>query len=488
MVITMITNPIPTTAIIATTIPLILFPATAAWITSPSHRSIVHKTASILNTGKLSLLFVPQKLVTHRIHMNTFSNDNDINFQNKNNNQVASSSSSSMIQNTTIVPKKSPIGRPAFGQVRHRPKFVSSQMNAPPSTIVTNTNTKPTITTTRPPQQQIMFPPGREKKMNSDGSITSLHTSRIQNAGRVGTKRYINPCKVYFGNLSYQIKDKSILQNFVVEQMGLPVHIILKECNIVTDWKTQQSKGYGFVIFTEPIYATIAITKLHGTNWYNRTITVNQGVHKQNMEELQTIYQNAYRKQQIRLEEEQNSNGNKLDESEDEIVYMDAKEAALLKHLDPDLLVGVQIIPTATNAGANDKSSKATKSEKKQNSVTNGKQSKIIITNDDVSIETIDVHDDNYDIEYDNDDNDNIEYDYDDDEIYVDDISAEIDENYDDDEDYDYDYEMDDNDDELSTSNNDTNDETSSTSKNRQQRRDDAKSKKKIKLPHKGFG
>ena len=438
----------------------------AAWTTSPL-TPIASTSSSMRTITRRFPTFLTPKYVTHRTDMNIFSSSSsDHNFLDP-----------SSMRNTTAIPKRSQ--QPAFGQVRHQPKLQPRTSGENEPSKSSNMKTKPTatavtVTTTIAPKLHLVSPPGRrDKKSNSDGSITSLHTSRIQNAGRVGTKRYINPCKVYFGNLSYQIKNKKILHDYVVQQLGLPSHILLKECNIVTDWKTNQPKGYGFVIFTEPIYATIAITKLHGTTWYNRTITVNQGVHKQNMEELQSIYQNAYRKQQIRLEEERNGTNQQL-KKDDEIIFMDAKEAALLKHLDPDLLRGVQIIP-ATNGNADPKKMKNTAK------VT---PAKAIVTDG----EDVDVDDDEYEYDVDYDD-DETEYEFVDDEIYEDDLDEKFNDNivlFDDDDDKDYDIDDNRSADDSSTST--SNDEEISTTKNRQQRRDDAKSRKKIKLPRKGFG
>ena len=463
------TRPIQTLTTMTTsstvTQPTALF--VGAWMASTSSsRPIFHiaTTTKFTTAGTIRWpFFAAKKSNTNQIHM---KNEKAVDLPTGTNDDFP-------VRNATF-PKKVSVVRPAFGQVKHRPKpqsWMNKTLSSTSTPTSAPTNTKVAVQTLLPRQQQYFRPAARGTKMNSDGSITSLHTSRIQNAGRVGTKRYINPCKVYFGNLSYQITDKSTLQNYVVQQLGLPKHVLLKECNIVTDWKTNQSKGYGFVIFTEPIYATIAITKLHGTSWYNRTITVNQGVHKQNVEELQAIYQNAYRKQQLRQEEEEQNSRTPQTKSVDEIVYMDAKEAALLKHLDPDLLEGIQIIATPMHTDENENKTKKKKHETKV------KQSKITMDDDD---DDNDDNDNDIDYDDDDDDDDDIAYDYNDDTIYVDDIDVEIEENYEDDEndddmmfdDDDHYIDDNDNDNKLLTSDMNDKDEKVATSKNRQQRRD----------------
>jgi RNA recognition motif-containing protein len=163
----------------------------------------------------------------------------------------------------------------------------------------------------------------------------SLHTERLQNAGRVGTKRFVNPCKVFIGNISFQVQSAEELRKWVTQQIGLPDHILLKDCQLITEWKTGKSKGYGFVLFTEPIYATMAITKLNGMCWYDRPLSVLQGIQQKTLQELSLRRERASR--------ERNSTSS-IQEKEPPVIYMDAQEAAMLKQLDPDLLVGVQIM------------------------------------------------------------------------------------------------------------------------------------------------
>jgi RNA recognition motif-containing protein len=320
-------------------------------------------------------------------------------------------------------------------------------------------------------------------------NLASFHQERVQNAGRVGTKRYRNPSLVFMGNLSLQITNATILQNWIVQQMGLPSSILLSDCKIITEWKTGRSKGYGFVVFTEPIYASVAITKLHGQIWYDRSITVHPGVRKQVVAELHAIHTRAAIKQQERQLElyDNNNNDSNSDSSNssNEIVYMDAQEAAMIKRLDPDLLEGVTIVVENSSITTTPTSSKTGKLQ--QQSPNSG------IT---TSTTTATIIDD-YDVDEMVDDDDDDVYDYDDDPISL--LSGQ----YDDDDDDDVDGIWDPNDDhddepplEYNMNNNHGTttvvDSTTTTATtvplNREQRRDAAKSKKKMKPPSRGFG
>jgi RNA recognition motif. (a.k.a. RRM, RBD, or RNP domain) len=163
----------------------------------------------------------------------------------------------------------------------------------------------------------------------------SLHTERLQNAGRVGTKRFVNPCKVFIGNISFQVQSTKELRAWVIEQMGLPEHVLLKDCQMVAEWKTGKSKGYGFVLFTEPIYATMAITKLNGMLWHDRPLSVLQGIQQKTLQELSLRRERASRER---------NTAPSVQKDEPSVIYMDAQEAAMLRKLDPDLLDGVQIV------------------------------------------------------------------------------------------------------------------------------------------------
>ena len=174
----------------------------------------------------------------------------------------------------------------------------------------------------------------------SDSHLTDLHNVRVRTAGRVGTKHYVNPCKVFIGNLSYTVTEKQ-LQEWLCTKMGVPVPVLLNEVKIIHDWKTKRSKGYAFVVFTEAVYATVCIDTLNGREMQGRILTVNQGVKKQ---PETVVYMDNKKSTQA---------GNPVDEDEVAIQSglkeamipasqpqnrMDPEEAAILQCLDPDLV------------------------------------------------------------------------------------------------------------------------------------------------------
>jgi hypothetical protein len=185
----------------------------------------------------------------------------------------------------------------------------------------------------------------------ADSKISSLHLERVRTAGRVGTKRYVNPCKVFVGNLPFAM-DESALQTWLSAQMGLPPAVLLNECKIVRDWKTGKSKGFGFAVFTEAIYATVCIEKCHSAKLESRTVTVKQGQRKPD-ENL--VYIKKRKEQPSDAEEAAIQNG--LTQAEghirDDIVIMDPEEMAMIKMLDPDLLPDhVQINGSSNSASS----------------------------------------------------------------------------------------------------------------------------------------
>ena len=171
----------------------------------------------------------------------------------------------------------------------------------------------------------------RQPKFGGDSKIAELHSRRVKTAGRVGTKRFVNPCKVFLGNLPLTTTE-SELETWICTKLGLPPAIILNECKIIRDWKTSKSKGYGFAVFTEAIYATVCIDKCHGQMLGGRKLTVKQGRKKQKTE----IYVKKTKKPAIDAEEAAIQQG--MAQAEQPINTMDPSEVALLRSLDPDLV------------------------------------------------------------------------------------------------------------------------------------------------------
>jgi cold-inducible RNA-binding protein len=147
----------------------------------------------------------------------------------------------------------------------------------------------------------------------SDSKLMSLHMARIKTAGRKGTKRFVDPCKVFVGNLPFDV-DSDQLATYILTTMGQS-RMNLHACKIIQDWKTGKSKGFGFVEFTDPIFATVCIEACHGKTFRGRPITVSQGKKK---DQEQQLYINKKRKDPESEEEKAISDALEKAESDDD--------------------------------------------------------------------------------------------------------------------------------------------------------------------------
>jgi nucleolin len=134
-----------------------------------------------------------------------------------------------------------------------------------------NSSSVPSLSSTTSSKQ-------RKQSYGSDSKILSKHLERVKTAGRRGTKRFVDPCKVFIGNIPYDV-DKDQLAAFILNTMG-ESKMILHRSKVITDWKTDKSKGYGFIEFTDPIYSTVCMDVCSGKMFNGRAITVDQGKKK----------------------------------------------------------------------------------------------------------------------------------------------------------------------------------------------------------------
>jgi RNA recognition motif-containing protein len=75
--------------------------------------------------------------------------------------------------------------------------------------------------------------------------------------------------KLYVGNLSYNTHDEDLREAF--SKIGEVVSVTL-----ITDQATGRSKGFGFVEMAADEDAGKAISAMNGTDFMDRTITVNE--------------------------------------------------------------------------------------------------------------------------------------------------------------------------------------------------------------------
>ena len=156
-----------------------------------------------------------------------------------------------------------------------------------------------THTTTRTASQLLtMKVSGSSKRTRSSKSshLIELNNERLQTAGRPGTKNFIDPNKVFIGNLPYDATELDIT-NLFAKHWNVPSTSVderISSIKIVKDWKTGVSKGYGFIQFYEPMVATSTmetINKGQGKGWRikGRRIRLDQGKHKESEEDMRLL-------------------------------------------------------------------------------------------------------------------------------------------------------------------------------------------------------
>ena len=171
--------------------------------------------------------------------------------------------------------------QPKFAQQQQQQHSNNSKKPQFQQAQIRNKNTKNTGGGDEGQQQASSSFPSSSKSTKiyrSDGKLAELNEQRVRTAGRVGTKRFVDPCKVFVGNLPYTTTSKQ-LKEFVLQTMG-QTNLIVHSTKIITDWKTGKSKGYGFVMFTDPIFATVCMESVHNKVLDGRHVTVSQGKKK----------------------------------------------------------------------------------------------------------------------------------------------------------------------------------------------------------------
>jgi hypothetical protein len=165
------------------------------------------------------------------------------------------------------------------------------------------------------------------------------HLRRIRGAGRVGTKRFVDPCRVFVGNLNYTTTEAGLAE-FASSAVGLPPGMCLRGVNVVRDWRTQESKGYGFCVFSDPVQATVFIDKCRSGRGVldGRALTVAQGARRRPEDQLYVVKrQKKDEQRQQALDGEGRAIRDALAEADGDEVDGDEEELELLRLLDPDL-------------------------------------------------------------------------------------------------------------------------------------------------------
>lgn len=82
-----------------------------------------------------------------------------------------------------------------------------------------------------------------------------------------------NPNQIMVSNLPFQASQED-LEGFF-SQAGSVV-----SAKIITDRETGRSKGYGFVLFAEPLGATYALERMQGASFGGRPLTIRPALRK----------------------------------------------------------------------------------------------------------------------------------------------------------------------------------------------------------------
>mmetsp|Transcript_18335 Transcript_18335/g.30422 ORF Transcript_18335/g.30422 Transcript_18335/m.30422 type:complete len:311 (-) Transcript_18335:98-1030(-) len=153
----------------------------------------------------------------------------------------------------------------------HRSSFVTSSSSSSSSLQVTAS------TVSRGSSNTISMKVTSQAGQGKDSILTTKNRERVASAGRRGTKKFVDPGKVFVGGLPYDASDEE-LKGFFVKYLGHDRNI--SSLKIIRDWKTGMSKGYGFVIFSDPMFATCAMEFCNGKKLKGRILTLNQGQKK----------------------------------------------------------------------------------------------------------------------------------------------------------------------------------------------------------------
>jgi len=91
----------------------------------------------------------------------------------------------------------------------------------------------------------------------------------------------MDPGKLFIGNLPYDATVDDLTEFF--EEHLTSLHDVAS-IKIITDWKTGESKGFGFIQFFEPMSATSAMTIVKNKKLKGRVVRLDQGRKKDDLE------------------------------------------------------------------------------------------------------------------------------------------------------------------------------------------------------------
>jgi len=171
------------------------------------------------------------------------------------------------------------------------------------------------------------------RSFKTDSDLMELHNRRIATAGRKGTKRFVDPCNIYFSNLPFAATEEDVLE-MIDKSVGHTSGVV--SCKIVRDWKTGKSKGIAFVHFDEPVFATSALVRCKNRRIMGRLIQVAQGRKKRDPESEQLTKRKKLLMNRAVRDAELNYGIHDYDYEDEEKEKQNLGELVQLKNLEED--------------------------------------------------------------------------------------------------------------------------------------------------------
>jgi RNA recognition motif-containing protein len=162
-----------------------------------------------------------------------------------------------------------------------------------------------------------------KSKHSKGNSLHTMNQHRKRIAGKPGNKHFLDPNKVFIGNLSYDTTDEDMKQ-FLSQHLG-GLHSV-ESVKIIRDWKTNKSKGFGFIEFYDPMFATSAMQSIKNKKLKGRVIRLDQGRKKDDLDNRVLFVKKRERVQnEDNVDEEDKVINEALDEVDDDEVLEDGE-------------------------------------------------------------------------------------------------------------------------------------------------------------------
>lgn len=116
-----------------------------------------------------------------------------------------------------------------------------------------------------PPTKHVMW--GVQKKNRK--RVNSKNTPGVYGITADRTRTVDLPARLFFTNVRYDVEEDELRPIF--EGVGQ-----VKQCKIIRDSLTGSSKGWGFVSFSDPIYASTALQTLNGLKVRGRELKLDE--------------------------------------------------------------------------------------------------------------------------------------------------------------------------------------------------------------------